>query len=130
MAWDLSVSVGHMPTFLKFRLHPCSCRTSHCRGKQDAGLDFHDISLASGRADVVGYEFSPPHVAWILPNEWCVFAQSRGRSLCVDATAAVRWSSSMITSPVRRSAFVVRSESSAPVQSSLVRLIWRPDNCR
>ena len=40
----------------------------------------------------------PAHVVVKLPNEQRIFVQSRGRSLFVVASAAGRWSSSVVTS--------------------------------
>ena len=61
-----------------------------------AGLHVHDISLASGCADVLNFEVCPASA--YCRNEMCVFGQSREKSLCVDASAAKRWTSSVVTS--------------------------------
>ena len=103
MAWDRLVSVGRVLTILGFWLAVKTALTfiSHASfdSVKKAGLGVHDISLASGCADVLGYDVSPA-------NSYCSgranvkheFVHSRGRSLRAVALAARRWSSSMATS--------------------------------
>ena len=61
MAWDRLVSVGRMLTILGFELavQTAPTFTSHASWHvKKAGLDVHDIFLASRCADVLGYELS------------------------------------------------------------------------
>ena len=67
-------------------------------GVQKAGLDVHDISLASGSADVLGYEVSPAKRVLQWPSGEHALALSHGRSLRAVASAGGRWSSQMVTS--------------------------------
>ena len=85
-------------------------------GVKRARLDVDDVSLASGSADVLGYEV-------FLANSYCSgtgkrlarFSVSRhGRSLRLVASVSERRSSSMVTSLSWRSAIVVLSQSLMP----------------
>ena len=94
MAWDRLVSAGRMLTML--------------------GLDVHDISLASGTADVLGFEVSPVERA----NGYHVFVQSHGRSLRAVSSTVGRWSSSTVTNLFWRCAIVGLSQSLMHASSS------------
>ena len=63
MAWDPLASVGRMLTVLGVLARGTACSNVHLArlvaSVQKAGLDVHDISLASGSADVLGCEVSP-----------------------------------------------------------------------
>ena len=64
MAWDRLVSVGRMLTIFGFWRAGQTAPTfiSHVSKQvKRAGFDVHDLSLASGSADVLGYEGSPAH---------------------------------------------------------------------
>ena len=62
MAWNPLASVGRMLIFWVAgswrKLHWRPSDTSHVRCTE-SDLDVHDVSLASGSADVLGYEVSP-----------------------------------------------------------------------
>ena len=62
MAWDPLASVGRVLTIVG-SARGANCTDVHLArliaGVQKAGLDVHDISLASGSADVLGYEVTP-----------------------------------------------------------------------
>ena len=62
MAWDPLASVGRMLTIWEVLARGSDCTNGHqarpIAGVQKVGLDVHDISLASGSADVPGYEVS------------------------------------------------------------------------
>ena len=89
------------------------------------GLDVHDISLASGSADVLSDEVSPANAYCSgTSNVKLVFVQSRGRSLRAAALAAGQWSSSLVMSPSWRSAIVVPSPSMTPPSNSNGRPVW------
>ena len=74
-------------------------------GVKKAGLDVHDVAHATGSPDVLGYQVSE----W--DNGYHVCVQSHGRSLRAVVSAVGRWSSSMVTSLLWRSAIVVLSQS-------------------
>ena len=85
MAWDPLASVGRMLTNLGNWLAAQTALTFIHLARLDAsvlkaGFDVHDISLASGRADVLGYEVSPANVQWNVQTDH-VFAQPHVRSL-------------------------------------------------
>ena len=115
MARDRLVSVGRTLTIFGF-WRGANCPNVHLArlvaGVQKGGLDVHDISLASGSANVLGYGVSPANACCSGKiNGYHVFAQSHGRSLRAVALAVGRWSSSMVTSLFWRSAIVVLSQS-------------------
>ena len=62
MAWDRMASVGRALTFWEVLARGANCTDVHLGGAQKAGQDVHDISRASGSADVLGYEVSPANV--------------------------------------------------------------------
>ena len=69
-------------------------------GVQKAGLDVHDISLASGVPMFSDMKCAQPtRIAVERANGYHVSVQSRGRSRRAVAFAGGRWSSSMVTSP-------------------------------
>ena len=58
MAWDRLVSVGRMLTILGVLARGENCTNVHLARLIAAGLVVHDVSLASGCADVLNYEVS------------------------------------------------------------------------
>ena len=86
MAWDPLASVGRMLTMWGVLARGIDCTDGHLAcltaGVQQAGLDVHDISLANGSADVLGYEVSTGiSYGGGRAIGYHVFAQSHVRSL-------------------------------------------------
>ena len=88
-------------------------------GVQKGCLDVHDISLASGNADVLGYEVSPANECCCGTGKRVLHTRhSHVRSLHAVASAVGQWRSSMVTSFSWRSAIVELSQSLTQASSS------------
>ena len=90
-------------------------------GVRRAGLDVHDISLASGSSDVLGCEVSPANSHCSGTGKW--IARIRSVERMVSSRRRIR-GSSVVTSLSWRSAIVVLSQSLTPVSSSRERPTW------
>ena len=68
------------------RLHHLACLIA---GVKRPGLDVHDMSLARGRVDVLGYDLSPASAccSGTLPSELCEFARTVSVRRCISGRA-------------------------------------------